>query len=210
MKKHLLTQVRLLIMCSVSILYAIGCNRSEPSSVAPTTSNVNLKLVEELEQSPTNVVWVTYSTLNPDEKALLWHRHLNTALSNSRFSQEQRSHIKQLDVVINADLYKKLGTSELQQFMDKFHEEWFVKAVDNKLFTVSELMKISSLNGIGKDGDSNGSGRIMAPMAGCNCRYGISCQANSCPDNRACTQPSLDNRSNCGIAGTSTCTGKCL
>ena len=147
---------------------------------------------------------MSYPDLNPEEKATLWHRHLGKAILDKGYNSAQIAHIEKLDQIINADLYKKLNDSETQNFLDNFHQEWFVKAVESKLFSVEQLLKISSLASIG---NSSENGRVQAPLKGCDCRYGISC-GGRCPDNKACAS-SFSSKSTCGIAGTSRCTGRC-
>ncbi len=186
-----------------------SCDSPKEQEIKPADSNVDTNLVKEVENSPSNVVWVIYSSLSPGEKSLLWQRHLNKIMLDAKYSNEQKKHIRLLYSIVDTDLYTKLGTPELETFMDNFHNEWFVKAVNDKLFTIDELMYISSLDGIGKDYNPKNA-RLMATMGACSCRYGISCLNNSCPDLRACTEPSFDNKFTCGIVGTSRCTGKCL
>ncbi|MGA0559853.1 bacteriocin fulvocin C-related protein [Larkinella sp. VNQ87] len=191
----------------VSIIQACKSPDNVKAVDQPINSSVNLKLIEELEQSPNSVVWVSYPDLNPEEKAVLWHRHLGKMLLNKSYNRSQIDHIKELDKIINADLYKNLNDPETKKFLEDFHQEWFVKSVESNLFSVEQLLAISSLASIG---NSSAHGRVQAPLKACDCRYGISCSDARCPDNKSCTTPSFDNRTNCGIAGTSVCTGKCV
>lgn len=196
-------------ICAFLLSGIFSCSLPKEQDVIHLDSNIDIKLVKEVENSPSNVVWVIYSSLNPGEKALLWRRHLSKVMLDKKYGKKQKEHIERLYSIVDASLYTKLGTPEFETFMDDFHNEWFVKAVDDKLFTINELMFISSLDGIGKDYNPK-NGRIMATMASCNCRYAGSCLNNSCPDNRACTEASFENKFTCGILGTSRCTGKCL
>ncbi|MFT4031315.1 MAG: bacteriocin fulvocin C-related protein [Siphonobacter sp.] len=166
-------------------------------------NDTDVAVVKELESLPNEIVHISYRNLSASQKALLWQRHLSNVMDNWDLTTEQKNHIAKLQNLVSKTLFSRVGTKELQDQMDSFVKEWYDPAIASGLFTQINLVKISTIKGIG---NGNYSGRVL--VGDCVCYYSLSCGLLSCIDNKTCSE-GLENPFDCGILGTSRCTGKC-
>lgn len=194
----------------VVTLFFYSCNKDN-DIVSNNGYQVDEKLVEEIINLPSYAVSPAYKQLNPAEKVYLWEKHLNSVVQLNTFNLEQIEHINVLQGLNSLELFEKVGSTELEEFMDNFADNWIRKATEEHLFTREEIIKIATIKGIGKNIDQYIAGskyKIANPPAKCECRYSISCGSDDCDDNDNCKD--RENEAfECGILGTSRCTGRC-
>lgn len=199
------------------LIHFSSCQKSDLKSVNPTstiaTTTINMDLVTEVENLPKSVVSLGYNKLNSSEKVLFWQRHLDQYVKeHNDLSPEIKSQLLEMKKFVTTDLYDNLKTPEMRKRIDAFQRDQYTIPVQQKKIPASILIDAATLRGTGKTEQTlTELQRTAVALASdnCDCYYDISCGLNRfCFSVREC-QTNDDNPYNCGLFGTSRCTGKC-
>jgi hypothetical protein len=204
-----------LIACLSSLF---SCKKQDNNDVSPTTP-INKELITEIRASSPAVAKLAINGLSPEEKVVLWRQHFESYANNPSTSPELKSHILKLFPLLTVERFKAAGTPENDAFMDSFTNIWFTQPVAKRQFAKDELLSISTVFGFGSEPGSTtkklavnhkGSSTLSIDFPEsddpplCGCRYSLSCDGST-----YCRDGGCSGGANCGIAGTSSCTGRC-
>lgn len=201
MKRNYLTLVVLVAFFS--------CTKSNENSSA-----INLDLIKEVENLPKSTVILGYQNLNNNEKVEFWNRHIDSYLNTHIISTEFKDHILKLKNFVRVDLYNTLGTANTDADVEKFTKEWYTDVVKKNVFPHDQLLEVGTIYGVGKNETTLRTMKTTAysessENSACNCYYEVSCWLwKNCISENICKSPNA-NPYNCGLVGTSRCTGVC-
>jgi hypothetical protein len=202
MKKHtLLFAYFCLLLLAIGGLYS--CSKDAETKPEPA---VNQQLINELMASSQSIIRLGLPKLSPEEKVVLWTKHLDNQLNKPGLSPEFRTHILKLKPILTVQLFRDADLPSTQAFMAKFTEEWYTIPLKKGLFTDDDLLHASTVYGLGvkalpKTLDDN---TELTSTSSCSCYYSMSCDGSMYCQDGKCEQGGT-----CGIFGTSNCTGKC-
>jgi hypothetical protein len=196
-----------LLYCSLSVMIVLASCTQSSINPSEASLEVRLQLIREIETSQNSVARISYSKLTPEEKVVFWHRHLEKWMSHTSLSSAQLVYLKKVHDFATPALYADLESPAARQKIVDAENVLFHQAIKDGLFTQAQLYQIVTFEGIGTQELANG--RIEAVEGNyCDCLYSISCGAGSCRTEVQCG-PLYRNPYDCGILGTSRCSGHC-
>ena len=104
MKKFTILLNSLTIFVCLLVFGLQSCQKQE------SMDNESLKLINEVENLPNEVLRTTYSSLNANEKALLWNRHIDKVIASEKYVGKKLEHLNQLKALVSEYLFSKVGT----------------------------------------------------------------------------------------------------
>lgn len=194
----------------LSIQLFVGCSKTSNSNTEiQETKNVN----SVLNQRTLSAFTTSYSLLSNKERQKLWEDKINVIYKNNngRFTKEQLSIINSIKNMLtqygvarlreNPEIGNKFLESNLSYFRKHFTAKQLFFLIQNPYFnsTFSILDVQSSTSNQELSSDDN------TATVDCACLYDIGCETTkTCDKSTNCT-PKQD----CGLFGTSNCTGNC-
>lgn len=172
---------------------------------------MDVNLISEVENLPQSSVRMGYNQLSSQEKVVFWNRHIERFISSNTLSPELKTHIMKLKSFIKPELYETLGTPVTDKYVLEFTKGWYTDPVQKGIFKADVLGVAGTLMGAGKIENNVEKLRQKAFTSSteenCDCYYSISCWGTYwCTTKDFCKdQGPYD----CGITGTSRCTGTC-
>jgi hypothetical protein len=209
----------ILTVAMFCLLYFSSCQKSdlktvEPASAVATTTTVNMDLITEVENLPRSVVSLGYNKLNSSEKVLFWQRHIDQYVKeHSDLSPEIKSQLLEMKKFVTTDLYDNIRKTETRKRIADFQREQYTIPVQQRKISANVLIDAATLVGAGKAEQTltelQRTAVALATDNNCNCYYDISCSTGKyCFSNPVCSTGD-DNPYNCGLFGTSRCSGIC-
>lgn len=197
---------------------AVSCTKNQVGQDLPakaTSSRMNIELIEEVEELPTSVVPLGYAKFSSAEKVEFWLRHVDRYLNNHpEFPDALVAHIEKLKGFAHVDLYDKGDIPEMREYIENFEKTWYREPIEKGIFPAKALTEASTFWGTGKSEQTLTALQKTAvtsdsESSSCNCIYDLGCPTNKyCYDKPEC-EPGKGAPANCGVFGTSRCSGKC-
>lgn len=208
-------QLRLAIfLFTVTFLFQ-NCSKKESS--VENSSTINFSLIEEIENLPNSIVSLGYNKLKNNEKVEFWNRHVTRYLkTHEDLDKKTIAHINKLKSFLNIDLYDNASSESMQRYVKDFEKKWLLDAVEKEGYNAKTLIEVATLWGAGKqdvtlENMSNIAFKTNSEdptNSNCNCYYSLPCLPKSCNSKPECS-PGNPNPGDCGVFGTSRCTGTC-
>ena len=199
-------------------IFLSACNKTEMETGTPETELSDL--TKEVISQPTIMqIRQGYALLSSKEKESLWKLKYKTILKNDSKSmtEDQLKIVKSLRDFLQKNSIAKLKAaptlsenfikSSMPYFQKHFTSEQLFLLIESAYFSddfsifnaASYLTKLTA----SKKSTSTGK-RIDGGGGNCTCYYSISCTGSTCNDG-TCTRGPAE----CGLFGTSNCTGTC-
>lgn len=190
------------------LLAIVSCNKNEDLQIQPNadrSNSVNYQLIEEVKTTNQSVIRLAIAKLNPEEKNILWTQHLDSYINNPNTSDKLKNHLLKIKPLLTVQFFQEQGTVEQKAFMKEFEKKWFSEPIQRGEFTKDELLHAVTAFGLGiKQIPGNSANANKVAPIGCSCYYSASCDGSMLCMDGGCAQGGQ-----CGIFGSSDCTGKC-
>lgn len=191
------------------------CSCSKKSSDMPEvqSDDVDIALINEVENLPNSLVSLGYNKFTSKEKVVFWTRHVDRYLKlHSNLDERTVNHIKKLRTFLSVDLYDKSQSADMKKYVNEFEKAWLLDAIEKQGFDAKTLVEVGTLRGAGK---AESTLEIASKLSftttteNCTCYYTAYCLPASCISQPECAAGQPDNPGDCGVFGTSRCTGRC-
>jgi hypothetical protein len=169
----------------------LSCDNDNLESInSDAKTNQILELKSENEQK------LAYSLLNPEEKAIIWTKHLNSMKLLNSYNEEQINFINEIQKSFTAIYFSNKTKSK-----DSFNKKVISKGL--KIFSKKELYYlVASLSTYSKLPGQGG----PPPISTCGCSTSSDwCFSGNCNGTAYCLRDS----DNCGTGWSYTCNGDC-
>lgn len=199
------------IFLLVSICYLTACSKDES---VKNDKTVNIALINEVTNLPRSLVTLGYANLNSEEKVIFWKNHVDNYLKDHpELSPALVEHIQELKKFARKEIWDNNSLPEMRRKIDDFEQNWFVKPIESGIFPGEVLVDVATIIGVGKPDKVTLQRRseLLSTLAeaNCKCRYDIYCATTPCVSKPECAAGQPNNPGNCGVFGTSRCTGRC-
>lgn len=191
------------VLVSAVLCYALTAKKAEASDM-----KINLAKIAEVQKFPQSTIRLAYNTLSNEEKAFFWKMHVDQYVAKTDIDPKLKKYVLDLREIITPELYASLKTGENAAKIKQMNAE-FEKVVNSNEFSKDQLIAVTSFSSMGvPEVSMNALENTAALVASeCDCYYSISCSGSkTCEESQHCKD---NGPFDCGLFGTSRCTGTC-